>query len=532
MMARAHKHIIQSGEMVFLDSTSSLDRYNTSVFILSAAHPGGGIPLRVILSSDEKEETITAGLKMLKEVLPKEAFHNNGPHNGPGIWMTDDSQSEKGALRNIWPSAVQLLCTFHFLQRRWTWLWEGKHHINNTDRVPLIKCFKQLVYARSESQLEEYYKSLQQSQLTTKYPHFKEHVQSFWPKRKEWALCFRKGLPVRDNHTNNVSEAGVRILKDLVFGRVKAYNLVQMFRFATEVLEIYHQRKLLSIANNRIDHYVSVKFQGKNATKISKEHITEVPDDPDQFLVQSTRDPDQQYLVDTAIGVCSCEEGKDGSPCSHQHAVYLTFGRGFINSIPTLQPILRRELAKIAIGERAVKELSFYASVTQVSDESTYTPFDPLDGSGPPNFSGSCWAIIREGAKVKIQNDPQLRSGVERFVARYNKMSESNLNALLASSFHRFGWSFGGSITSMKGGALRRGKRIAVQAASAGRRKYGSRGKARVTAGKPVKLANNKENLQPSQSRFTLPTRRAPKGKRPHDLSLNISKNVQNAGKW
>ena len=39
MMARAHKHIIQSGEMVFLDSTSSLDRYNTSVFILSAAHP-------------------------------------------------------------------------------------------------------------------------------------------------------------------------------------------------------------------------------------------------------------------------------------------------------------------------------------------------------------------------------------------------------------------------------------------------------------------------------------------------------------
>ena len=134
--------------------------------------------------------------------------------------------------------------------------------------------------------------------------------------------------------------------------------------------------------------------------------------------------------------------------------------------------------------------------------------------------------------KIKIQNDPQLRSGVEKFVARYNKMSESNLNALLASSFHRFGWLFGGSITSMKGGALRRGKRIAVQAASAGRRKYGSRGKARVTAGKPVKLANNKENLQPSESRFTLPTRRAPKGKRPHDLSLYISKNVQNAGKW
>ncbi len=115
MMSRAHNHIVQSGEMVFLDSTSSLDRYNTSVFILSAAHPGGGVPLGVILASDEKEETITTGLKMLQEVLPKEAFYNKGPHTGPTICMTDDSQAEKGALSNVWPNATQLLCIFHFL---------------------------------------------------------------------------------------------------------------------------------------------------------------------------------------------------------------------------------------------------------------------------------------------------------------------------------------------------------------------------------------------------------------------------------
>ena len=31
------------------------------------------------------------------------------------------------------------------------------------------------------------------------------------------------------NHTNNYAEAGMRIIKEIVFGRVKAYNLIQMF---------------------------------------------------------------------------------------------------------------------------------------------------------------------------------------------------------------------------------------------------------------------------------------------------------------
>ncbi len=250
--------------------------------------------------------------------------------------------------------------------------------------------------------------------------------------------------------------------------------MVQMFRFTTEALEMYHQRKILSIANNRVDHYISVKLQGKNAAKISREHIKEVSTNPDQFLVRSSRDPDQQYLVDTAIGACGCEAGKDGSPCSHQHAVYINFGKGFVNSIPTLQPTLRRELAKLALGTRAVEELGFYASVTQASDKTAHSSCE-ADVSTTPDFSESCWATMREGArdespekekentsevesaldevvadlKLRLHNDPQLSSGVQKFVARYNGMTKSNLNALLASSFHRFGWSVGGSTAQL-----------------------------------------------------------------------------------
>ena len=35
LMARTHRNVIQAGEIVFCDSSSSMDRFNTSVFILS-----------------------------------------------------------------------------------------------------------------------------------------------------------------------------------------------------------------------------------------------------------------------------------------------------------------------------------------------------------------------------------------------------------------------------------------------------------------------------------------------------------------
>ena len=58
LMSRVHEHIQQAGEMIFCDSTSTLDRFNTSLFIISTSHPAGGLPLAVIITSDEQEETL------------------------------------------------------------------------------------------------------------------------------------------------------------------------------------------------------------------------------------------------------------------------------------------------------------------------------------------------------------------------------------------------------------------------------------------------------------------------------------------
>ena len=87
----------------------------------------------------------------------------------------------------------------------------------------------------------------------------------------------------------------MRILKEIVFGRVKAYNLVEMFQFVVDKLEHYYQRRILSIA---FDRYIQVRFRGLNCGKIQKENIKPNPEDNDQFFVKSRQDPNNHYCVD------------------------------------------------------------------------------------------------------------------------------------------------------------------------------------------------------------------------------------------
>lgn len=208
------RYICQAGELVFCDSSSSMDRFNTSVFILSTHSVSSGIPLGVILTSDEREQTVLTGLELLKSVIPNNAFFGRGADNGPDVVMIDDSSAERGALSKCWPSACILLCTFHFLQRQWTWLHEGKNQIQKDDRITIISELKNLVYARSETNLQSLYGQLLKNSIAIKYPHFIQHLKLIWDKRCTWAHCYRKNLLIRGNNTNNYAEAGIKILKE------------------------------------------------------------------------------------------------------------------------------------------------------------------------------------------------------------------------------------------------------------------------------------------------------------------------------
>ena len=50
---------------------------------------------------------------------------------------------------------------------------------------------------------------------TVMYPNFAKRLEHFWSRRMEWALSYRVEKMMRGN---NYAEAGMRIIKEIVFG--------------------------------------------------------------------------------------------------------------------------------------------------------------------------------------------------------------------------------------------------------------------------------------------------------------------------
>ena len=235
-----------------------------------------------------------------------------------------------------------------------------------------------------------------------------------------------------------------------------------------------------------------------------------------------------------------------------------------LNCISTLHPTSRRQLAFIALGTEANRDISFYAAVSQCHDEAMHTdrvneldePCLSLPGCfsvqensrsqhdesdsdkspiqdqlDPVHLSNELDSVVSDLKKRLSSPDSELRLGVKKFIERYNSMKVSHSTALMASSFHCFGSLNSGTVTHIQGGAIRRGRRIPVQATASGRRKTGSKGKAPAPAGRsPIAKLGGK--LNSTSSRYDIPLRNPSKGKRPHNLAVSIKKGTQNAGKW
>lgn len=56
-------------DIPFIDSSSAMERFNLPVFILSTWTPYGGMPLAVIILSDETTETLIEAFKTLKHSI-------------------------------------------------------------------------------------------------------------------------------------------------------------------------------------------------------------------------------------------------------------------------------------------------------------------------------------------------------------------------------------------------------------------------------------------------------------------------------
>ncbi|KAE8742234.1 hypothetical protein FOCC_FOCC012249 [Frankliniella occidentalis] len=162
--------------------------------------------------------------------------------------MTDDSVCEKDGLAAVWPNAIQYLCHFHVGQAEWRWLCEGKNQIDINTRQPFMRLFQEIMYAVT---IDEYQEAKENFVECCSHEGYQKRVDTFIAREKEWALIFRSETLNRGHNTNNFSEATIRVIKDIVLGRTKAYNSCALVDYISTVFEENMQRRILHYAYDR-----------------------------------------------------------------------------------------------------------------------------------------------------------------------------------------------------------------------------------------------------------------------------------------
>ncbi|XP_077284171.1 uncharacterized protein LOC143909831 [Arctopsyche grandis] len=221
LMRRAH-NLPCAKEIVFVDSTPSCDKQRHRITFVLTMSPGGATPLAVLISEGQTAGEYTSLFSLLKEAIGEFGFGGLG---SPHYFMTDDSNTERTSLGNVFPNAKLLLCIFHIGQSVWRWLCNSKHDILKEDRPILLRLFKKIYSANNETQTSDAYDMATKDNISLEYSNWLKYISNYWERREFWCLGFRDHR-TRGNHTNNYSEVKVRIFKEIILQRYKSFNAI------------------------------------------------------------------------------------------------------------------------------------------------------------------------------------------------------------------------------------------------------------------------------------------------------------------
>lgn len=149
----------------------------------------------------------------------------------------------------------------------------------------------------------------------------------------------------RGQNTNNICEASIKVLKSNILQRTKAYSVVQLFHILAVELDNYYQNKILDVANGRAAQHL--KKNTLTAPELKKFAAKECG--MHMFIVKNLNNQNQ-YLVQTDIGVCSCPVGQSGAPCKHQKYVHAKYNI-LLHIIPPCDAENRKLLFYVATGK-------------------------------------------------------------------------------------------------------------------------------------------------------------------------------------
>ena len=112
----------------------------------------------------------------------------------------------------------------------------------------------------------------------------------------------------------------------------------------------FYKLRLLEIAYKHPRHIIAKRFFCPGWEAVDRSSIQQTSNE-NEYLVPSASKKSVFYIVNSAIGVCSCPVGMTDAPCKHQGAVSVQFHTSSFNFIPSLNPSDRMVYSYIALGK-------------------------------------------------------------------------------------------------------------------------------------------------------------------------------------
>lgn len=89
--------------------------------------------------------------------------------------------------------------------------------------------FKKILYEPNPAEFESKFLLLMKHESVSSNKKVSTYFLNFYDRKAFWALHFHKNLILRGQNTNNICEAGIRVLKERILNRTKAYFAMQLF---------------------------------------------------------------------------------------------------------------------------------------------------------------------------------------------------------------------------------------------------------------------------------------------------------------
>ena len=161
--------------ITLMDATYKTTKYELALFFVAVKTNVGYTAVADFVVQYETTEQIAAALKIISSWNPEWK---------PPYFMTDYSEAEIGAIRDVFPSCKVYLCDFHREQAWERWVKDRKHGLSPDEGDTLLSLLRDIAQAPSSETLDHNYSqhvdNLKQSAIWKKNSLVREWLEGKW----------------------------------------------------------------------------------------------------------------------------------------------------------------------------------------------------------------------------------------------------------------------------------------------------------------------------------------------------------------